>query len=110
MTHGAMVQTIETTTGRGVPDLAVIHGRTYWIEVKACDGSCFLRPEQYVWQRKAREHGVDVMTVQLRPTIGMVHIYTCWTAIGTNKRWKLTHLVHSNPLNEFLQLDIHRLL
>lgn len=50
---GWHAQTIETTTGRGVPDLNVCHeGREYWIELKADGAIPKIRPEQWAWMTR----------------------------------------------------------
>lgn len=60
-----MWQTIETTTGNGVPDIAFIcrHG-TVWIEAKVRHGGeVLLRPAQLVWFRQASEYTDFLYTI-----------------------------------------------
>lgn len=52
--HG---QTIETTTGRGVPDVNICgsaSGKTveWWLELKASHPRPLLRPEQFAWMTR----------------------------------------------------------
>lgn len=43
-------QTIETTTGRGIPDLNICNDAgEMWLEIKAAHKRPHLRPEQYAW-------------------------------------------------------------
>lgn len=55
--EGAMTQRIETTTGRGVPDLMILfRGQIRLVELKW--KTHIIRPEQCVWAFRAREAGV----------------------------------------------------
>lgn len=76
--EGAFVQTIETTTGRGVPDLAVIwHNHTSWIEVKTGKSkNPILRPEQRAWHHKASLKGVFVKTIHYWTVMQQFRIYS----------------------------------
>lgn len=63
--HG---QTIETTTGRGVPDLNLCgsaDGKTveWWLELKAAHNRPFLRPEQFAWMMRRSAVGGKVAVV-----------------------------------------------
>lgn len=57
--HGWDVQMIETSTGRGVPDMNVSHPLMgdIWIEVKYGDKKPDLRPEQRAWLIRAKAYG-----------------------------------------------------
>jgi hypothetical protein len=101
--EGAFVQTIETTTGRGVPDLAVLYrGRTIWLELKASKGSCIIRPEQYVWHRKAHTAaGIHVRTLQYELNSETVRVFSTCNPSKQAKGWKLTDIVWSFPKKEF---------
>lgn len=53
------VQTIETSTGRGVPDLNVSHAHIgeFWLELKYGDATPKVRPEQNAWLTRSAMHG-----------------------------------------------------
>lgn len=58
--HGAHVQTIETSTGNGVPDLELCwRGQTGWCELKVMDWGkpLTIRPAQWVWYNNRRKAG-----------------------------------------------------
>jgi len=57
---GADVQTIETSTGSGVPDVNVCwHGVEFWIECKMIKKgkACYLRPQQLAWFTRRKRSG-----------------------------------------------------
>lgn len=60
---GAHTQTIETTTGRGVPDLNLcLDGNETWIELKAQGYRPVMRPEQVAWlHQRVRSGGVAIV-------------------------------------------------
>jgi len=64
----AHVQTIETSTGSGVPDTnACLHGKELWIEVKVATPTnlVLLRPYQWAWmQRRVRVHGTVLVIAE----------------------------------------------
>ena len=71
----AFVQTIETTTGPGVPDLAVIaNGKTIWIEVKY-QAVPKVRKEQYVWHMQAFMRNGPVCVINQHPTTQEIGLY-----------------------------------
>jgi hypothetical protein len=89
---GAFVQTIETTTGRGVPDLVVLlSGRTIWMEVKCVSGSVSIRAEQLIWHTKARKSGVEVITINYNEKTQYIELYDIDNKVKMSKGWKLTH-------------------
>lgn len=101
-----MVQTIETTTGRGVPDLVVLRPtpsghNVLWIEVKVQNGSCVIRPEQYIWHMKAWMQGVEVVTVCQHPVTKQITAYRVKHAVKLASGWKLTSVIWSHPAKEF---------
>lgn len=103
---GYMVQTIETTTGRGVPDLVILRPSpsgesVLWVEVKVQAGSCTLRPEQYIWHKKAWDQGVEVLTVCQHPVTKMMTIYRVKNATKLASGWKLNNVVWSHPTKSF---------
>ena len=99
---GYFVQTIETTTGRGVPDLvAVVAGKSVWIEVKVSKPGCTIRAEQYIWHLKAGEQGVVVLTVCQNPDTKHITIYRSEDASKRASGWKLTNIVWSFPAKDF---------
>jgi hypothetical protein len=89
--HGAFVQRIETSTSRGVPDIALLYkGQTYWFECKV--NYPILRPEQYVWGRKAMEHQIPHYCICLFKN-DEIGLFTCEHTITLTKGIKL-----SNPI------------
>lgn len=50
----SLIQTIETSTGTGVPDVFYCYkGRPCWIELKDTEGAqCYMRTSQWIWFRK----------------------------------------------------------
>lgn len=50
----SLIQTIETSTGTGVPDVFYCYeGRPCWIELKDTEGAqCYMRTSQWLWFRK----------------------------------------------------------
>ncbi len=67
--HG---QTIETTTGRGIPDVNLCgsaDGKTveFWLELKAMHEQPLLRPEQFAWMMRRSAVGGRVGVVHRRP-------------------------------------------
>jgi len=88
--YGAFVQTLETTTGRGVPDLMLMYDfNTYLWEIKACEGSCVLRPEQYAWHRRALNQSISVLTIQYNPKKVVIHTHNALEAKPASNGWKL---------------------
>lgn len=64
------VTTIESSTGRGIPDVNICHrGIEVWTELKIFTaGRVLLRPEQYAWgMRRSVSHGGRVFVVALHP-------------------------------------------
>lgn len=57
--HHWDVQTIETATGRGVPDLSIAKKGVgnIWIELKYGDKEPQIRPEQNAWLTRRAMHG-----------------------------------------------------
>lgn len=88
------VQTIETTTGRGVPDLVALRSsRTYWIEVKVGYGNTvIIRPEQYAWMRRAKSQDVDVYVAMLDKKTDELKVFAPSKAKALSKGWKLESL------------------
>jgi Holliday junction resolvase len=88
------VQTIETTTGRGVPDLVALRSsRTYWIEVKVGYGNTvIIRPEQYAWMRRAKSQNVDVYVAMLDKKTDELKVFVPSEAKALSKGWKLESL------------------
>jgi hypothetical protein len=88
---GYFVQTIETTTGRGVPDLVALkNGKTCWLELKCVSGPIIVRPEQYSWGLRAHKAGVDVSVVNYNEDDKRVEI--CKHPMGTEmvaRGWKV---------------------
>lgn len=78
--HG---QTIETTTGRGVPDVNVCgseNGQTveWWLELKAQHKQPLLRPEQFAWLTRRSNVGGRV---------GVLHRVDRQWALHLPQRW-----------------------
>lgn len=50
----SLIQTIETSTGTGVPDVFYCYeGHPCWIELKDTEGAqCYMRTSQWMWFRK----------------------------------------------------------
>lgn len=96
---GCFVQTIETTTGRGVPDLVALRANhTYWIEVKVgCGNTVTIRPEQYAWMRKAKACGVDVCVAMLDKKTNELKVFVSSEAVPLSKAWKLDSLKYVFP-------------
>ena len=55
----SLIQTIETSTGTGVPDVFYCYkGRPCWIELKDTEGAqCYMRTSQWIWFRKYLSSG-----------------------------------------------------
>ena len=119
--QGLFPQRLEVTTGAGIPDLAVLgierqfdtedtefHShdpraihiprsffKTAWIELKWKTNH--IRPEQYVWGKKALDVGVCVnYVVGSEETIDL---YSIHDAKPMKNSFKLTELVASFPRN-----------
>jgi hypothetical protein len=91
-----LVQRLEITTGAGVPDLVVIHDyKTHWIELKW--NTKHIRPEQYVWGKKALSNSVTVN--YLVGTEKTIELYTITQAIQMTRSFKLTDRVTSFDRN-----------
>ena len=59
------IQRIETTTGRGVPDISLSHYLLgeLWVELKAPAQANTMRPEQYAWAVLGNRRGRLVLLV-----------------------------------------------
>ena len=81
-------QRLEVTTGAGVPDLAVLgNNKTSWIELKW--KTKHIRPEQYIWGKKALNVGMYVnYIVGFEKTFELLSIEN---AEKMHKSWKLTN-------------------
>lgn len=98
------VQTIETSTGRGVPDLNVSHSYTgeFWLELKYGDATPKIRPEQNAWLTRAAAHGRRCAVVWSWEK-GVCDFYIRWytkvgvqyTASGNNLSNLLIEHVHA---------------
>jgi hypothetical protein len=89
-------QRIETTTGAGVPDIALIgQGKTMWCELKW--ETRFIRAEQFVWATRAARQGVHVNFLVGYPD--KVEVFSVEGAEGFHKtkRYKLHNLQHTFP-------------
>ena len=98
-TNGCFVQTIETTTGRGVPDLVALRSnRTYWIEIKVGYGNTVtIRPEQYAWMRKAKGQNVDVYVAMLDKKTDELKVFASSEGAPRSKGWMLDSLIYVFP-------------
>ncbi len=98
-TAGCFVQTIETTTGRGVPDLVALRANhTHWIEVKVGYGNTVtIRPEQYAWMRKAKACGVDVSIAMLDKKTNELKVFASSEGTPRSKGWALDSLKYVFP-------------
>lgn len=86
--NGFFSQRLEVTTGAGVPDLSVLgNNKTYWIELKW--ETKHIRPEQYIWGKKALDVGVLInYVVGSQETLKLLSIEN---AKKMSKDWKLTN-------------------
>ena len=88
---GWFCQTIETSTGNGVPDAVIIkNGVTHWLEFKV-GSSAKLRTEQYAWHTLALRHNVSIYTVCYNPKTRRVSIFDFSRCKKTYQKtgWKL---------------------
>ena len=55
----ALIQSIETSTGSGVPDIFLcIKGSLCWVELKDAEGGqCYMRVSQWLWMRRLLKAG-----------------------------------------------------
>lgn len=76
-TNDWLFQTIETSTGSGVPDLFVCtDGYQGWIELKSCaNNRCYMRISQWRWMNKLSSRGGCGLLVIKRETDKRVDIY-----------------------------------
>jgi len=98
------VATIESTTGRGIPDVNICYqGVEVWTELKIFQGGrVLLRPEQYAWGvRRTIEHRGRVFVVALHPN-DRLHIFPFTGLFVTphGKYVSITGLHSSCELNE----------
>lgn len=65
-----LVNKIESTTLRGIPDLCILkNGIEVWAEMKVFHGGrVLLRPEQFAWGMRYSSHGGRVFILALHPT------------------------------------------
>lgn len=95
--HG---QTIETTTGRGIPDVNLCgsaNGKTveFWLELKAAHPRPLLRPEQFAWMMKRSACGGRVAVLHRQPdNLWALHLPTRW---ATQPLWTRYVEVISQP-------------
>lgn len=78
--HG---QTIETTTGRGVPDVNVCgsaDGKTveWWLELKAAHPKPLMRPEQFAWMMRRSACGGRVAVIHRLDGRWSLHLPQRW--------------------------------
>lgn len=92
-------QRLEVTTGAGIPDLAVLGFETSdtfwtaWIELKW--NTTHIRPEQYIWGKKAESVGVNVnYIVGFERTLSL---FSLDNAKKMAKSWKLVTEVITLP-------------
>ena len=87
-------QRLEVTTGAGVPDIALLgEPGTTWLELKW--KTKHIRPEQYIWGKKAEAVGCKVNYV-----IGSeenLSIFSLENAKKMSKSWKLVTEVTTVP-------------
>ncbi len=96
--NGWDVQAIETSTGRGVPDLSVAHPKVgdVWIEVKYGDRLGRERPEQVAWKTRGAMRGRRCITVWGWKESGWLFWLRVYTRTGQ------TYTLATNNLHETL--------
>lgn len=73
-----MLQTIETSTGTGVPDLFFcVHGYQGWIELKSSshNSKCYIRISQWRWLCKLVSRGGFALLLIKREKLKKVDVY-----------------------------------
>ena len=94
--YGAIPVRLEVTTGKGVPDIALLYeGQTIWLELKW--DTTFLRAEQYVWHLKAKEQNIRQYILSAdENNMFLLNIARAVPYIKT-KRYKLEELLATFP-------------
>ena len=84
----AHVQSIETTTGNGVPDLNICMSRfDFWVELKVDTGKgTLLRKEQRVWMYERMKQGGTCFVLSYNIECGLVVIYSGVSRIMVNNK------------------------
>lgn len=81
---GGHCQTIETTTGSGIPDINVCYdGKEFWVETKIAmpTGAVLLRPFQHAWIRRRASFGGKVMVLALEPVTDTVWVWWAYDIV-----------------------------
>ena len=94
--EGTHWQTIETSTGRGVPDVSACYeGWSVWLEFKVDWGSgILLRPEQRVWSIKRKEAGGHVIVLSQHYKTEIVSFHSITGKKEEDGEWMMWHNKH----------------
>ncbi len=76
----ALIQTIETSTGTGIPDLFLCNqGCPCWIELKDAEGmQCYMRTSQWLWMRRLVKAGGVGFLIIRRKSKKIIDVYDAY--------------------------------